>query len=326
MEYTESIDLIADKLGQLQKGTLEVFSDDGLIEKLISAVNTNGELQAQALQEILLVKRLVSVLIGGGKLHEIGGYTHGKTKEGEGDPYIILYSAAQGMVHKVVRVYEHDFGKLPHYVSTEFPTGVEYIWDNPTKTQAKKKGIYRNCRTFTVATYEGKQTQMGPEVRFHSVIYEWEQGQAIVQPFKIPYAPVEQPPQEPEEEAQEPEVVDTEETDQEIVERVEEEERKETAEEEEPQKVTAPDWDATFEEGANKVRRVVDDLMDGRAENVTRPTTQTALWYGNKERVPENQATYKIFSAFVAAKGVVPKDGDELKEFYNATENGGQDA
>lgn len=277
--------------------------------------------------EILMVKKLITVLIAGGKLHEVGGYVYGKTKRGEGDPFVILYPYAQGMKEKVCRVYQQDFGKLPHYIPTEFPQGGNYVYDNPDKEEARKAGIYHNCRPFTMATYPGKQTQMGPEQRFHSVIYEWVGSEAQMDPFKIPYNPPEQPSQEPEKDLEPTpgegtvqEALEKEETDEEIIARTEEQERREEPEpdrDKEVEVVTPPDWAPDHEERSKAMAPMLKELFDTGNYSVVEPHLEGgALYYGDKEQVPDNKTTYKLYGMFVAAYKKIPMDSDDLKTYY----------
>lgn len=112
-------------------------------------------------------KMLTALLKSNNQLHWIGGYVHGRTAND--DPFIILYPASEKLNHKVCRVYPHDFKKLPDFVDTEVLPGLTQD-GNPDKDKAQKKGIYHACPAFLITTYEGKDTQMGPEVRFLDVV------------------------------------------------------------------------------------------------------------------------------------------------------------
>lgn len=102
------------------------------------------------------------------QLHWIGGYAHGRTSNG--DPFLILYPAADYLNHKVCRVYDHDLRKLPDFVDTDVAADCDTN-DNPTKDKALKLGIYRPVeRYFQVVTVPGRETQMGNEVRFFDVV------------------------------------------------------------------------------------------------------------------------------------------------------------
>lgn len=117
------------------------------------------------LKQVWLMQR--TILKGQGHLHRIGGYVCGRTSND--DPYIILYPDGDLLVHKAVRVYKEQLKQLPPFIN------IDNIEDdagggNPDKEKAKKKGIYRECPLFEVMTYDGKDTQMGPEKRFSGVL------------------------------------------------------------------------------------------------------------------------------------------------------------
>ena len=113
-----------------------------------------------------VAKMLRAQLRGAGHLWWIGGYVYGVT--GNGDPFVILYPADEKLQEKVVRVYPHDFKKLPAFVPTDGVDGDTEA--NPNKEQARKKGIYHECPFFEVVTFDGKETQMGRERRFGDVL------------------------------------------------------------------------------------------------------------------------------------------------------------
>lgn len=111
-------------------------------------------------------KMLTAVLKSGNHIHWIGGYVYGRTSND--DPFILLYPAADNLNEKIVRVYPQDFKKLPAFIDTgDVPADTE---NNPNKGQAQKKGIYHTCPLFQIVTYDGKETQMGPEKRFGDVV------------------------------------------------------------------------------------------------------------------------------------------------------------
>lgn len=116
---------------------------------------------------IAIEKMLTALLKSNNQLHWIGGYVHGRTAND--DPFIILYPASDKLNHKVCRVYPHDFKKLPDFVDTDVLPGITQD-GNPDRDKAEKKGIYHACPAFLITTYEGKDTQMGPEVRFLDVV------------------------------------------------------------------------------------------------------------------------------------------------------------
>ena len=114
----------------------------------------------------LIAKMLRAQLMGAGHLWWVAGYVYGVTSNG--DPFIILYPAAENLKEKVVRVYGHDFRKLPAFIPTDVDGGDTEA--NPSKEQARKKGIYHECPAFEIVTYDGKDTQMGKERRFGDVL------------------------------------------------------------------------------------------------------------------------------------------------------------
>jgi len=102
-----------------------------------------------------------------GTPHQIGGYVHGRTSNG--DPFVLLYSPRDGLKHKITRVYEQSFSDLPWFVETKLIAD-DAQDGNPNKDQAKKQGIYRECDWFEIATVPGKETQMGPEQRYYMTL------------------------------------------------------------------------------------------------------------------------------------------------------------
>lgn len=113
-----------------------------------------------------VAKMLRAQLKGAGHLWWIGGYVHGVT--GNDDPFIILYPADEKLQEKVVRVYPHDFKKLPAFIPAGAAGGDTEA--NPNKEQARRKGIYHECPVFEIVTFDGKETQMGRERRFGDVL------------------------------------------------------------------------------------------------------------------------------------------------------------
>lgn len=123
--------------------------------------------QIQTLQaKIDHLSYLVDLLINGEKVHRVGGYAYGRTKKG--DAFIILYPAAERLKLKVCRVYQEEFAQLPGFIDTAVPPTAQK--GNPDREEAKEMGIYRPCPQFLMLTREGKDTQMGPEVRFSRVL------------------------------------------------------------------------------------------------------------------------------------------------------------
>ena len=141
------------------------------INDFVAAVDSNVMYIVQSLQkmqaEISLNGRYAKVAAKKGNLWSISGYAYGRTSNN--DPYILLYPAHPKMVHKVTRVYDHQFHDLPRFVSTiDIPADAPD--NNPTKEQAAKKKIYHECPEFEIATIDGKDTNMGPEQRFYMTI------------------------------------------------------------------------------------------------------------------------------------------------------------
>lgn len=121
----------------------------------------------QDIAPIVKVERMLEALLkSGNHLHWIGGYVYGRTSNDE--PFVILYPADPRLQEKAVRVYPHDFKKLPDFIPTD---NIEGETDaNPSKDKAIKRGIYNVCPLFQIVTYDGKDTQMGPEKRFGHVL------------------------------------------------------------------------------------------------------------------------------------------------------------
>ncbi len=97
----------------------------------------------------------------------VGGYIYGRTSND--DPFIVLYPTQAYLKEKVVRVYENNFKKLPDFVDTAVPANTTND-GNPNKDKATRMGLYIECPAFEVLTYRGKETQMGPEIRFDDVL------------------------------------------------------------------------------------------------------------------------------------------------------------
>lgn len=130
-------------------------------------------------------KMLTALLKSENRIHWIGGYVYGRTSND--DPYILLYPSAEYLQEKVVRVYEHDFRKLPAFIPTDSIPGDTEA--NPNKGQAQKKRIYHECPVFQILTYDGKDTQMGKEKRFSDVLMVPTQKAEATGPTAIPSKP-----------------------------------------------------------------------------------------------------------------------------------------
>ena len=112
-------------------------------------------------------KMLTAILKSQNNIHWIGGYVYGRTSNG--DPFVILYPASENLEHKVCRVYQHQFKRLPDFINTaDVPADTD---NNPDKSKAIKRGIFHPCPIFQICTYNGKETQMGAEKRFSDVLY-----------------------------------------------------------------------------------------------------------------------------------------------------------
>ena len=137
----------------------------------------------QSLQaEVSRLARLVDLLINGETIHRVGGYAYGRTKKG--DAFIILYPAADRLKLKVCRVYQEEFPQLPAFIDTNVPPTAQK--GNPDREEAKDMGIYRPCPPFLMLTREGKDTQMGPEVRFSRVLDAPQAPASPVAPSPLP--------------------------------------------------------------------------------------------------------------------------------------------
>lgn len=137
----------------------------------LRAIDAALEYIAQSVDQIRQVaglnRKLLMVLIKGGEVHQINGYVHGRTSEG--DPFVCLYSSHPKMEHKVCRVYSDKFHDLPYFVRTNnIPANAQD--GNPSKSKAQQQGIYHNCSVFMIATRPGKETNMGPEKRFYMTL------------------------------------------------------------------------------------------------------------------------------------------------------------
>lgn len=111
-------------------------------------------------------KMLRAQLKSAGHVWWVNGWVYGVTSNG--DVFIILYPADEKLNEKVVRVYPHDFKKLPPFIKTDVDGGDTEA--NPNKEQARRKGIYHEGPLFEIVTYDGKETQMGRERRFGDVL------------------------------------------------------------------------------------------------------------------------------------------------------------
>ncbi|CUS04217.2 protein of unknown function [Candidatus Promineifilum breve] len=111
-------------------------------------------------------KMLQVQLKSAGHIWWIGGFVYGQTSND--DVFVILYPAAENLKEKVVRVYDRDLKKLPAFIAVDIDGGDTEA--NPSKEQARKKGIYHECPAFEICTFDGRDTQMGKERRFGEVL------------------------------------------------------------------------------------------------------------------------------------------------------------
>lgn len=137
-----------------------------------------------------IAKMLRAQLKGQGHLWWISGYVYGQTSRD--DLFIILYPADERLTEKVVRVYPHDFKKLPTFIPTEGIDGGDTD-ANPNKEQARKKGIYHECPLFEIVTFDGRETQMGKERRFGDVLRVTDRTRSAATPSQSAPPPPPQP-------------------------------------------------------------------------------------------------------------------------------------
>lgn len=105
---------------------------------------------------------LKAILASDNHIHWVGSYAHGRTSTG--DPYIVLFPASDKLEHKICRVYESQFKRMPDFVNTAVPASVKPSKNTPAKDRATA------CQNFQVITSDGKDTQMGAEKRFFDVL------------------------------------------------------------------------------------------------------------------------------------------------------------
>lgn len=115
------------------------------------------------MDEKTIQKMLTALLQANDQIHWIGSFAHGLTSEG--DPYLVLFPAAEHLEHQVCRVYPEHFRKLPEFIPRETPANIR-----PSKS-APKKDAAVPCPLFCVLTFPGKETKMGPETRFSDVLF-----------------------------------------------------------------------------------------------------------------------------------------------------------
>jgi hypothetical protein len=137
-------------------------------------MTTNGNDNRTEMKLDQVTKMLSALLKSTNNYHVVGAYAWGYTSND--DPFLVLYPQDDRLKHKVCRVYPHDFGKLPADIVNGKPDAGP---DDPgDRDRAEKRGILRPCPMMGVVTYDGKETQMGPEKRFSDVIWVSRKGQA----------------------------------------------------------------------------------------------------------------------------------------------------
>ena len=144
-----------------------IFHTEDSVQDIGEILERIAHRQDRIYVKVNVLEKLMTVIANGGKIHQIGGYAYGRTSGN--DPFILLYAPHDSMVHKICRVYPEDFSKLPHFIPTgNPPTSASEL--NLTKTELKKQSLYHGCATFKIATIDGKDTQMGPEIRFYDTM------------------------------------------------------------------------------------------------------------------------------------------------------------
>lgn len=100
-------------------------------------------------------------------LHYVDSYSYGRT-EANDDPFIVFYPVGDHLQKKACKVYKEDFAKLPSTINTNVPADAI---DYGTKDKAAKRGELYECPVMCILTVNGKDTQMGPEKRFYTVLW-----------------------------------------------------------------------------------------------------------------------------------------------------------
>lgn len=120
-------------------------------------------------EDIQLKKLLKAVAQTMNLIHWVGAYAYGRTSNG--DPFIFLFSNNPKMMHKICRVYEGDFKKLPAFMNTNVPKNQPNSKNTPDRAELESGGNMKKCPAFQIVCYEGENTQMGKERRFSDVLY-----------------------------------------------------------------------------------------------------------------------------------------------------------
>jgi len=144
------------------------------------------------------IEKMLRALLNG-RIQWVGGYVRGCTSNN--DPFVVLYPSSEKLNFHICRVYDHGFKKLPSFINTD-NIATSSPSETMSKDKAQKKGIYHECPAFSIITEPGKDTQMGPEVRFSDVLDLSKAAAAAVnqpRPAKLPTTPKTSitPPQTP---------------------------------------------------------------------------------------------------------------------------------
>lgn len=173
------------------------MDDNGALMAGLKVLATDLEgikkMQAQIMSEIARYRRFaLATLQSTGNFHWCLGYVRGisvKENFGKGveqprpSRYIAVYPLSPHAVKRVCRVWEDEFERI----NQEFPGLFDLTFGvNDDNLVTGKSGpgerdeeiaAGRFCLTqkaFSIATYPGKDTQMGPEVRFGMVVETWD--------------------------------------------------------------------------------------------------------------------------------------------------------
>ena len=251
-------------------------------------------------QEIKLIRQyqalsrnLLKVIIKGGKLHEIGGYTYGRTSND--DAFVILYPTKESLIHKVCRVYQENFHKLPYFIPTS-NIPADATENNPDKNKARRGNIYHDCPIFTIATEPGKETQMGNEVRFMMTVEETPNEESKINQMQSEIA-------------------------KEIVEDVEDTEDNHhddpPAEEPTTQQPPPPD---------NIAPDHLNDMLGVGESNSETPALITPYTYEDGTAVADHPKSQAVFKAHHEIHHHVPANSDALRDWYERNKNFVEDA
>lgn len=163
------------------------------MKALSSDLDGIKKMQAQIMSEIARYRRFaLATLQSTGNFHWCLGYIRGisvKENFGKGveqpraSRYIAVYPASPHAVKRVCRIWEDEFERIEQ----EFPGLFDLSFGvNDDNLVTGKAGpgerdeeiaagrFYLTPKAFSIATYPGKDTQMGPEVRFGMVVETWD--------------------------------------------------------------------------------------------------------------------------------------------------------